>query len=145
MHSRKTPKDMQEDIRYNDVVSDVCAELQSATLFAMEEGVLKNRIWLDPGIGFAKTARQNLELIARLDELVFLGFPVLVGPSRKSFIEAFTGASVGERTGGTAAAVAASVLGGARAVRVHDVALMRQVVTIAHEIANSGVGGGRDA
>jgi len=141
MHSRKTPRDMQEEIRYGDVVNDVRDELMAAVERAVGGGVGKDRIWIDPGIGFAKTAGQNLELMARLEELVALGYPVLVGPSRKSFIGAYTGAPVDRREGGTAAAVALSVANGARAVRVHDVAVMRQAAIIAHEISRAVRGG----
>lgn len=141
MHSRKTPRDMQEEIRYGDVVNDVRDELMAAVERAVGGGVGKDRIWIDPGIGFAKTAAQNLELMARLEELVALSFPVLVGPSRKSFIGAYTDAPVDRREGGTAAAVALSVANGARAVRVHDVAVMRQAAIIAHEISRATRGG----
>jgi dihydropteroate synthase len=134
MHSRGTPSDMQADpahLEYSDVVADAIAELEPSVERALGAGVSRERIWLDPGIGFAKTAAQNLELMARLEELAALGYPVLVGPSRKSFIGTLTGAPTGERLGGTAAAVAISILHGARGVRVHDVAEMRQAASIA--------------
>jgi len=135
MHSRKSPRDMQSDIRYDDVVREVRDELAAAARQAEEAGVARDAIWLDPGIGFAKTARQCAELMGRLGELVALGYPVLVGPSRKSFIGAFTNAPVDARMGGTAAAVSISVINGARAVRVHDVDIMGQAAIIAHELA----------
>jgi dihydropteroate synthase len=135
MHSRGSPADMQAAPCYDDLLDEVAGELLEAAGRARRAGVDAERIWLDPGIGFAKTAAQNAELIARTRELAGLGYPLLVGPSRKSFIGAFTGAAVGDRLGGTAAAVAAAVLGGARAVRVHDVAVMRQAAIVAHEIA----------
>jgi dihydropteroate synthase len=138
MHSRKTPQDMQADIVYNDVVRDVIDELSSAAEKAEAVGLEPSKIWLDPGIGFAKTVTHNFELLARLDELVELGYPVLVGPSRKSFIGKTTGAETDQRHGGTAAAVTASILCGARAVRVHDVSMMRQVVVIAAAIGQAG-------
>ena len=134
MHSRGTPKDMQSNaahLGYTDVIAEVIAELGPSIQAALGAGVSPERIWLDPGLGFAKTATQNLELMARLEELAALGYPILVGPSRKSFIGALTGAPTGERLGGTAAAVAISILHGARAVRVHDVAEMRQAALIA--------------
>ncbi|MCP4605527.1 MAG: dihydropteroate synthase [Proteobacteria bacterium] len=137
MHSRKTPKDMQHDISYDDVVQDVIEELLRAVERARAAGVEGSQIWLDPGIGFAKTAEQNIELLARLPELVTNGFPVLVGPSRKSFIGKIAGNGEHDRIGGSAAAVTAAVLGGAAAVRVHDVAIMRQAATIAHAIAKT--------
>jgi dihydropteroate synthase len=138
MHSRKTPKDMQVDIVYDDVVRDVIQELKEAVQRAEAAGVNSIQIWLDPGIGFAKTVEHNLELLARLPELATLGFPVLVGPSRKSFIGKISGNEVADRLGGSAAAVAAAVMGGAMAVRVHDVAVMRQAAMIAYEIRKVG-------
>jgi dihydropteroate synthase len=134
MHSRGTPADMQRNsahLEYTDVVADVASELARAAAVALAAGVPRERIWIDPGIGFAKTPEHNYALLARLPELAALGFPVLVGPSRKSFIGAATGAAVGDRLAGTAAAVAISVFGGARGVRVHDVAPMRQAADTA--------------
>jgi dihydropteroate synthase len=147
MHSRKSPADMQRDPTYDDLLGEVAGELLAAAERARRAGVRAERIWLDPGIGFAKTAEQNAELLARTRELAGLGYPLLIGPSRKSFIGAFTGAAAGDRLGGTAAAVAAAVLGGARAVRVHDVAVMRQAAIVAHEIAlgSKRAPGGGDA
>lgn len=138
MHSRKTPKDMQRDVEYDDVVESVKKELLEAAGKAMAHGVPRSSIWLDPGIGFAKNTAHNLEVLFRLPEIVDSGFPVLVGPSRKAFIGKLTGAPVGSRVGGTAAAVTASVLAGARAVRVHDVEIMAQTVRIAYAIAGAG-------
>jgi len=136
MHSRQTPTNMQNSIKYDNVVADVARELDEAANRAVEVGVPKKNIWLDPGIGFAKTAAHNLELMAGLREIVNLGYRVLVGPSRKSFIDAFAGASVNNRIGGTAAAIAVSVLNGAVGIRVHDVDLMKQAALIAHAIAS---------
>jgi len=141
MHSRKQPRDMQQEIAYRDLVSEVRAELLDAAARAEAVGVARERIWIDPGLGFAKTAEHCIELIARIGELVETGYPVMVGPSRKSFIGALTGAPVDQRLGGTAAAVAAAVLGGARGIRVHDVAVMRQAAQIARLTALSGGGG----
>jgi dihydropteroate synthase len=124
---------------YGDVVADVVAELAAAVARAEHAGVLREKIWIDPGIGFAKTWRQSLALLARIDALVGTGLRVLVGPSRKAFIaEAAPAPSgdkpgAGDRAGGTAAAVTLAVLGGAHAVRVHDVAAMRQAVRVAEE------------
>jgi len=147
MHSRMTPADMQRDPRYGDLLAEVSGELLEAAGRALRAGVPRERIWLDPGIGFAKTAAQNVELLSRTRELAGLGHPLMVGPSRKSFIGSLTGAPVHDRLGGTAAAVAAAVLGGARAVRVHDVAVMRQAAIVAHELSvrrpnRGGEGGG---
>lgn len=138
MHSRKNPADMQRDVVYDDVASSVREELEEAANKAMAQGVPRTSIWLDPGIGFAKNTSHNLQVLSRLSELVASGFPVLVGPSRKAFIGQLTGAEVGSRVGGTAAAVTASVLAGARAVRVHDVEVMGQAARVAYEIAKAG-------
>lgn len=143
MHSRGTPADMQRDPRYVDLLGEVSGELLEAAGRAKRAGVPPERIWLDPGIGFAKTAAQCAELLARTSELAGLGHPLLVGPSRKSFIGAVDGSPAGERLGGTAAAVAAAVLGGARAVRVHDVASLRQAALVAHAIARAAAGTGQ--
>ncbi len=145
MHSRKLPKDMQEEISYGDVVAEVVKELEGAVKIAREAGVSRDNVWLDPGIGFAKTSEHNLQLLGRLREIVDLGYPVVVGPSRKSFIFDLTGAPVDRRIGGTAAAVTASIMNGARAVRVHDVVIMKQVVTIAHGIVQGSMPGGSHA
>jgi dihydropteroate synthase len=131
MHSRKQPRDMQQEIFYDDLISEVRAELLEAVARAESAGVPRDKIWIDPGVGFAKTAEQCVELIARIGELVEAGYPVMVGPSRKSFIGALTGAPVDQRIGGTAAAVTTAVLGGASGVRVHDVDVMRQAAQIA--------------
>jgi dihydropteroate synthase len=126
------------------VVTEVVDSLRADAATLMAAGVDRSRIMLDPGIGFAKTARQSLALLAAIDEVVGLGFAVCVGPSRKSFIDArdaydpswgAVASAPHERLGGTAAAVTASILGGAHAVRVHDVALMRQCARVAHAIA----------
>ena len=97
-------------------------------------GIKAGRIVVDPGIGFGKSAEGNLELVRRLAELLPLGRPILVGPSRKAFIGAVTGRDAGERIFGTAAVVAVSVLNGASIVRVHDVAAMRDVAVMARAL-----------
>ena len=135
MHSRGTPETMGSMTDYTDPVAEVNAELLVAVSRAEAAGVQRDRIWLDPGIGFAKTAEQSLTLIARLRALAALGFPVLVGPSRKSFIGEVAPSEPNDRIGGTAAAVTAAILGGAHAVRVHDVRIMRQAAQVARAIA----------
>ena len=135
MHSRGTPRTMREMTEYTDVVAEVCASLEAAANRAIAAGMDRSRIWLDPGIGFAKTAAQSMTLLARIDSLVALGYPVLVGPSRKSFIGELDGAPVHRRLGGTAAAVTAAVMLGARAIRVHDVQEMRQAALLARAVA----------
>lgn len=139
MHSRKTPKEMQQQIRYENVVHDVRSELLSSADRAISKGVQKDRIWLDPGIGFAKTAVQNLELIKGLKTLVDCGYPILVGPSRKSFIGTISGAEESDRLGGTAAAVAISIYNGAHAVRVHDIHTMKQAAIVGSAITGNGI------
>ena len=134
MHSRKTPRDMQRTIHYDDVTTEVRDELLEAVSVAKKCGVAEDQIWLDPGIGFAKTAAQNLTLMSRLHVLAESGFPVLVGPSRKSFIGEYTGATADERVGGTAAAVAISIYNGASAVRVHDIEIMKQATIISAKL-----------
>jgi dihydropteroate synthase len=131
MHMRGTPADMQSRAVYGDVVRDVARELEAALERAAAAGISRDRVILDPGIGFAKTPEQSIELLARVAELRALGRPLLVGPSRKSFIGKVTGAPVTERVPGTLAAVTACVLGGVELLRVHDVGPARQAAAIA--------------
>ncbi|TDJ07077.1 MAG: dihydropteroate synthase [Deltaproteobacteria bacterium] len=134
-HMRGEPRTMQLAPRYDDVVADVRHELLTQALLAQAAGVERDRIWLDPGLGFGKDPiRHNLPLIARLSELADTGYPVLVGPSRKSFLGKITGASFEDRLPATLAAVAACVLAGASAVRVHDVGSAREAVLVAQAI-----------
>jgi dihydropteroate synthase len=138
MHVRGTPRDMQARAVYRDVAAEVREELAAVLRRAERAGVARDRILLDPGIGFAKTAPQSLELLARLPELGALGRPILVGPSRKSFIGHVTGAPVDDRLPGTLAAVALAVQGGAAVLRVHDVAAARQAARVAAAIRDAG-------
>ncbi len=136
MHIRGEPKTMQRLLFARDVLKDVTSGLRTAAARAIQGGVPRNRILLDPGIGFGKSFAQNYELIARLPELAKLGFPLLVGASRKTFLGATLPrdgkhAPPEERIWGTAATVAASILAGAHIVRVHDVAEMLQVARVA--------------
>jgi dihydropteroate synthase len=142
MHSRHTPETMQRSVHYDDLRAEIVAELEAGIRKASAYGVPRERIIVDPGIGFGKTPGHNLEILATpgfLDELMC---PVLVGPSNKSFIAAVTDAPVDQRTGGTAAAVTAAVMGGAHFVRVHDVATMVQVTRVAHAMSRACHGGG---
>jgi len=116
---------------YGDVTRDVRAEWRSARDRAVTAGLAAEDIWLDPGLGFAKNARQSFELLARLDELTQEGVPVVVGPSRKSFIAAVDGAPAEERLGGTIAACLLAAERGARVLRVHDVSAVRQAFGVA--------------
>jgi dihydropteroate synthase len=123
MHMLGEPRTMQDDPRYDDVVDDVRAFLEQRAALAVGEGVAPDRIHVDPGIGFGKTLAHNLELLRRLDEIVALGFPVMVGTSRKSFLGRLTGRE--DPHDRVAATVATSVMAlerGATLFRVHDVA-----------------------
>jgi dihydropteroate synthase len=130
MHMLGEPRTMQEDPRYDDVVSDVKAFLEQRLAFAVAEGVPEERIQLDPGIGFGKTLEHNLELLRRLDELVALGRPLVVGTSRKSFLGRLTGRDVTERTAGTVATNVLAFERGARVFRVHDVAASADALAV---------------
>jgi dihydropteroate synthase len=134
MHSRGDFATLHENPRYGDVMGEVVAELGDATARARAAGVSAEQIVIDPGLGFAKDASHSLETLRRLGELAVLDRPILVGPSRKSFIGKVLDLPVGERLLGTAAAVAAAILGGAHIVRVHDVRAMRQVAGVCDAI-----------
>jgi dihydropteroate synthase len=140
MHTRGRPKTMNDEAVYGDVVADVIGELRESIRAATAAGVPRERIIVDPGIGFAKRPAHSYGVLARLPELAAaLGRPVLAGPSRKSFMqEALGGRLATERDWGTAAAVAAAVLNGAHILRVHAVPEMVQVVRVAEEIRRHG-------
>jgi dihydropteroate synthase len=132
MHMRGTPRTMQHGPFARDVVQDVRRGLRQATARAQHLGISRSQIILDPGIGFGKSFEQNFELLAHLPQFGRLGYPLLVGPSRKAFIgDALGGVPPEQRLWGTAATVTASVLGGAHIVRVHDVREMAQLASIA--------------
>jgi dihydropteroate synthase len=145
MHMQGDPRTMQENPTYEDVVSDVKAFLAERMEFAIGEGVPEDRIWLDPGIGFGKTAEHNLELLRRLRELTELGRSLLVGTSRKSFIGKITGAEVDQRLGGTIASCALAFANGATMIRVHDVREVREGMQVAGAILAAGDGSDADA
>ena len=135
MHTRGRPEDMYAHADYGDVVGDVVADLGRAIDRAVGFGIARERLIVDPGVGFAKRAEQSLTVLAGIDRLAALGRPVLVGPSRKSFMNAHTGPLPDEeRDWPTTAAVTAAVLGGAHIVRVHNVAKMVHVVRVADAI-----------
>ena len=115
------PRTMQADPRYDEVVSDVKAFLEERLAFAVREGVREDRVWLDPGIGFGKTVDHNLELLRRLDEIVAIGRPVVIGTSRKSFLGRLTGRSEQEREAATIATNVIAFERGASVFRVHEV------------------------
>ncbi len=122
MHMLAEPKTMQENPRYDDVVSEVKSFLEQRVRFAVDQGIDEQRVWLDPGIGFGKTLDHNLELLRRLGELAAIGRPLLVGASRKSFLGKVTGRPEHERVAGTIAANLMAYERGATMFRVHDVA-----------------------
>jgi dihydropteroate synthase len=134
MHMLGEPRTMQEDPRYRDVVDDVKAFLAERLEAAVDAGIDEERIWLDPGIGFGKTAAHNMELLRRLGELRELGRPLVVGTSRKSFIGKVDGSPADRRLGGTVASSVLAAAEGADVLRVHDVAEMRQALIVAAAI-----------
>ena len=131
MHMLGEPRTMQADPRYDDVVADVKAFLEERLEFATSAGVREERIWIDPGIGFGKTLEHNLELLRRLDEIVALGRPVVIGTSRKSFLGKVTGKGEKERLPGTIATNVLALERGARVFRVHDVAEVADALKVA--------------
>ena len=137
VHARGTPADMAAHAAYADVVGEVERELERALSRAVRLGVAEERIILDPGLGFAKEARHSLALLAALPRLRRLGRPLLVGPSRKSFIGAVSGAGVADRLPGTLAAVTACVLSGVEFLRVHDLPEARQAAAVAAAIRDA--------
>lgn len=136
MHTRGRSANMYEQAFYHDVVDEVRDELRASVAFAIGAGVPRSQVLVDPGLGFAKEPVHSFEALARLGELADLGHPIVVGPSRKGFLERPLGVRVppGERDWATAAAVTAAVLGGAHIVRVHAVATLIQAVRVADEI-----------
>jgi len=138
MHMRGEPRTMQEDTRYSDVAAEVGAWLRESAEFARAAGCAAVQLVVDPGIGFGKSAGGNLELLARTGEIAALGYPVLVGPSRKSFIGSVARAPATERLGGTLAACVAALERGARLFRVHDAGPARQALDVADAIRRAG-------
>ena len=136
MHSRKRPVDMQNNPEYKSVVEDVVRELNDSINLFLENGVSRNNIIIDPGIGFAKRFEDNITLLNRLDSLLHLGFPVLIGTSRKSFIGHITGKDASHRLSGTLGSIAASYLHGASFFRVHDVDETKDLLRVLTSIEN---------
>jgi dihydropteroate synthase len=131
MHMPGNPRTMQDGPTYGDVVEEVKAFLAERAEAAVGAGVAAERIWLDPGIGFGKTLEHNLELLRRLAELRELGFPLVIGTSRKSFLGKIDGSPVGKRLGGTIASSVLAAAEGADVLRVHDVAEATQALAVA--------------
>jgi dihydropteroate synthase len=143
MHNRSQPKNAAQSaqlggryvgIQYDELLGDIKRELAESVERALRAGVKEERLIVDPGIGFGKTVEQNLELVDRLGELKELGYPILVGPSRKSFVGYTLNLPPDQRLEGTAAAVTLCIDRGADIVRVHDVAQMVRVARIADAI-----------
>jgi dihydropteroate synthase len=142
MHSRGTPKTMQQLPPVTDILGEVIGGLRESVALAQQHGVARDSIAIDPGIGFGKTADQNVELIARLDQLIaeFADFPVMIGTSRKSFIgKLLDNAAADQRLYGTIASIVASVMKGAHIVRVHDVKAAVDALRVADAIKTRAV------
>ena len=143
MHMLGEPRTMQDDPRYDDVVSDVKSFLEERLAFAVGEGIDENRVWLDPGIGFGKTVEHNLELLRRLDEIVAIGRPVVIGTSRKSFLGRLAGGrDETHRLPGTIATNVLALERGATVFRVHDVAQNADALHVAAATFRLDVGEG---
>jgi dihydropteroate synthase len=134
MHMRGTPATMQNHPAYDDVAGEIRQFLAERLAFARGHGVSEDRLAVDPGIGFGKTAEQSLEILARLPELEALGRPIVIGASRKSFIGKLLDLPIEDRLEGSLAAAVAAVLGGARIVRAHDVRATRRAVDLADAV-----------
>lgn len=143
MHNRSRPKEVMQHsrlggrykkIKYEDLLGDVVQDLVQSISLARAAGVKREQIILDPGIGFGKSVKQNLELLNRCDELRVLGYPLLIGPSRKSFIGYTLNLPTNERIEGTAATVAIAIARGADIIRVHDVKVMARVAKMTDAI-----------
>ena len=134
MHIKGTPKNMQVDPQYDDLIQEIIDYFQKQIDFCRDNGVPKSKIILDPGIGFGKRLNDNFILIRELKRFTELGYPVLIGPSRKSFIGLTLDLPVEQRFEGTAAAITAGIMNGARIIRVHDVLEMKRVQIISDQI-----------
>lgn len=134
MHIKGTPKNMQRDPRYNDLIAEIKEYLQNSINRLIKAGLSKNQIIIDPGIGFGKTLEHNLTIMNRLNEFSELDCPILMGTSRKSVIGAILDLPPNERIFGTAATVTANIMKGAHIIRVHEVSQMRQVAKMTDAI-----------
>lgn len=135
-HTSSYPQDMQKHTNYDSLVDDILKALRDSVNTAIEKGIDKRSILIDPGFGFGKTAEQNLLLLKNLSRFCELGMPVLIGTSNKSFIGKTLNAEINERTEGTAATVAIGILNGASIVRVHDINYMKKVSTMVDAVIN---------
>lgn len=134
MHIKGTPENMQKNPYYEDLMQELTEYFEERKKFARAKGILDQQIILDPGIGFGKRLQDNFQLLRELKKIVDMGFPVLIGPSKKSFIGLTLDLPVDQRLEGTAAAVTTGILKGARIVRVHDVKEMKRVALITDSI-----------
>ncbi len=128
MHMRGNPKTMQKDVKYRSVVSDIIEELKNSIVLAQNAGIREDNILVDPGIGFGKTTEDNLKIINRINDFKILDKPVVLGPSRKSFIGNVLNLNINERLEGTLATVAYATLKDVNIIRVHDVVQTRRVI-----------------
>ncbi|MGD0981707.1 MAG: dihydropteroate synthase [Solirubrobacteraceae bacterium] len=131
MHMRGDPRTMQREVHYDDVVAQVLEFLEQRVSYALAAGIARERITIDPGIGFGKSVEHNLELLSRLEEIAALGLPVLIGPSRKSFLGAVTGKPSDDRLPGTIATCVMAFERGASMFRVHDVGPVADALAVA--------------
>jgi dihydropteroate synthase len=134
MHIKGTPRDMQKEPHYEDLMGEIKDFFTAQIAKAKKAGISNTNIILDPGIGFGKRLEDNFELIRELKQICAMGYPVLIGPSRKSFIGTALNLPVTERLEGTLASITAGVMNGARIVRVHDVVSVLRTVTITEKI-----------
>ena len=138
MHIKGNPRNMQDSPQYSDLIGEVISYLSEGIAIAKKAGILQEKIIVDPGIGFGKTTKHNLEIIKKLPELAVLGCRVLVGPSRKSVIGQVLDLPLDERLEGTAALASASIMNGASIIRVHDVKEMKRVAKMCDAVLNFG-------
>jgi len=134
MHMKGKPKTMQQNPHYDDIMGEITGYFRNSIALALEAGLKKENIILDPGIGFGKTVEHNLFILRNLKEFKSLGYPILIGPSRKSFIGKILGLDVSERLLGTTASIVLAIANGVNIVRVHDITQMRQVCEMSKSI-----------
>jgi dihydropteroate synthase len=138
MHIRGTPRTMQDDPRYDDVVGEICRHLESRLVALEQQGITRERVAIDPGIGFGKTAAHNLEILRNIAALHALGRPVCIGHSRKQFLKKLLGRPVDERLFATVGISVAVALQGAEIIRVHDVAATRDAILACRAVLPAG-------
>ena len=137
MHMRGTPADMQKNTEYDDIIGEISGFLKESALKAIEKGIKKEKIIIDPGIGFGKSVDGNFVILKNLDKFLKLGYPVMVGASRKSFIGKTLGVDPDQRLEGSIAAACYAVMNGADIVRVHDVVETGRAITIIEKISTA--------